>query len=96
MASRETRVKPVTKANDYRKTASLQQDTHGVAAPSTTKGTGRDMTRAEKSRLWVETYNTAEKTFRRYGYQKTMEYLRSVPGISNRDAWWMLEQIMEG
>jgi hypothetical protein len=54
------------------------------------------MARAEKSRLWVETYNTAEKMFRRYGYQKTIEYLWTVPGISVSDARWMLEQIMEG
>lgn len=54
------------------------------------------MTRAEHVKLWMETYNKAEKMFRRHGYQKTKEWLWTVTGISVGDARWMLEQIMEG
>lgn len=53
------------------------------------------MTRAEKARLWAETYNKAEKMYRRHGYQKTREWLWTVPEISVSDARWMLEEIAE-
>lgn len=53
------------------------------------------MTNTEKNRLWKETYEKAEKMFRRYGYQKTKEWLWTVTGISVSDARWMLEQISE-
>ena len=56
---------------------------------------GQTMTRAEKATLWRETYNTAEKMYRRHGYQKTREWLWTVPGISVSDARWMLEEIAE-
>ena len=55
-----------------------------------------DMTRAEKAKLWRETYIKAEKMYRRYGYQKTREWLWTVSGISVSDARWMLEEIAEG
>ena len=53
------------------------------------------MTRAEKARLWKETYEKAEKMYRRQGYYRTREWLWSVPGISVSDARWMLEEIAE-
>lgn len=54
------------------------------------------MTRAEKAKLWRETYIKAEKMYRQHGYQKTREWLWTVSGISVSDARWMLEEIAEG
>lgn len=53
------------------------------------------MTRTEKAKLWKETYEKAEKMFRKQGYSKTREWLWSVPGISVSDARWMLDEIRE-
>lgn len=53
------------------------------------------MTRTERARLWKETYETAEKMYKKSGHQVTREWLWSVPGISVSDARWMLEQIKE-
>lgn len=61
-----------------------------------TRKDGTEMTRTEHVKLWMETYNKAEKIFRRHGYQKTKEWLWTVTGISTSDARWMLEQIIEG
>ena len=53
------------------------------------------MTTTEKARLWKETYETAEKMYKRQGYQRTREWLWTVPEISVSDARWMLEEIAE-
>ena len=53
------------------------------------------MTTTEKARLWKKTYETAEKMYKKSGYQVTRKWLWNVPGISVSDARWMLEQIEE-